>query len=329
VDLKWTGRLRSGESYKAESLYLQEALFRTRTGDPFPHWLLAATPPPGGTENEVARVLHLGLLAVIRPLFEQGVSRSRRPESSRDIPRLSQVRTNLTAGVQERVYVTVVSVESRARVNSTESLETLPTAIAKLAAVGPASEFVEKLMVFGQFVGSWDVVNVNIDEQDGMRLDEHRCEWHFSWVLGGRGVQDVLYSVDWSPDRFGSTFRCYDPKADVWRCTWMNDHDDTDDFFLILEGHLTIQLRDRDVELDAGELFVVPRGVEHCPRADDEASILADRARRNRQHGRRRRTAHDESGNQLNRAGSRTARSSDLSTLKSRRTRSARVGTYP
>jgi hypothetical protein len=131
------------------------------------------------------------------------------------------VRTNLTAGMEERVYVPIVSVESRARVNSTESLETLPTAIAKLAAAGPASEFVEKLMVFGQFVGSWDVVNVNIDEQDGRRLDEHRCEWHFSWVLCGRGVQDVLYAVDWSPDRFGSTFRCYDPKADVWRCTWM------------------------------------------------------------------------------------------------------------
>ena len=51
-------------------------------------------------------------------------------------------------------------------------------------------------------------------------------------------------------------------------------HDDTDDFFLVLEGHLTIQLRDRDVELDAGELFVVPRGVEHCPSADEEAHVL-------------------------------------------------------
>jgi mannose-6-phosphate isomerase-like protein (cupin superfamily) len=51
-------------------------------------------------------------------------------------------------------------------------------------------------------------------------------------------------------------------------------HDDTDDFFLVLEGHLTIQLRDRNIELDEGELFVVPRGVEHCPRADEEAAIL-------------------------------------------------------
>jgi mannose-6-phosphate isomerase-like protein (cupin superfamily) len=51
-------------------------------------------------------------------------------------------------------------------------------------------------------------------------------------------------------------------------------HDETDDFFLVLRGRLTIQLRDGDVELDEGELFVVPRGVEHCPRADEEAWVL-------------------------------------------------------
>ncbi len=51
-------------------------------------------------------------------------------------------------------------------------------------------------------------------------------------------------------------------------------HDDTDDFFFVLRGRLTIQLRDRDVVLDAGDLFVVPRGVEHCPKADEEAHVL-------------------------------------------------------
>jgi len=53
-----------------------------------------------------------------------------------------------------------------------------------------------------------------------------------------------------------------------------HQHDDTDDFFLVLSGRLTIQLRDRDVELAEGELFVVPRGVEHCPKADEEAHVL-------------------------------------------------------
>lgn len=51
-------------------------------------------------------------------------------------------------------------------------------------------------------------------------------------------------------------------------------HEDTDDFFLVLRGRLTVQLRDREVELEEGELFVVPRGVEHCPRAVEEAHIL-------------------------------------------------------
>jgi mannose-6-phosphate isomerase-like protein (cupin superfamily) len=51
-------------------------------------------------------------------------------------------------------------------------------------------------------------------------------------------------------------------------------HDDTDDLFLVVSGRLVIQLRDRDVELNAGEMFVVPRGVEHCPRADPEAEIM-------------------------------------------------------
>ncbi len=51
-------------------------------------------------------------------------------------------------------------------------------------------------------------------------------------------------------------------------------HDETDDFFLVIDGHLTIHLRDRDVELDPGELFVVPKGVEHCPEAAEETRVL-------------------------------------------------------
>jgi mannose-6-phosphate isomerase-like protein (cupin superfamily) len=55
--------------------------------------------------------------------------------------------------------------------------------------------------------------------------------------------------------------------------TW-HQHADTDEFFLVLSGQLTIQMRDRDVVLAAGELFVVPQGVEHCPRADTETALL-------------------------------------------------------
>jgi mannose-6-phosphate isomerase-like protein (cupin superfamily) len=51
-------------------------------------------------------------------------------------------------------------------------------------------------------------------------------------------------------------------------------HDDTDDFFLVLEGQLRIDLRDRSVTLGPGELFVVPRGVEHRPVAEEEVHLL-------------------------------------------------------
>ena len=51
-------------------------------------------------------------------------------------------------------------------------------------------------------------------------------------------------------------------------------HDDTDDLFLVLTGRMTIQLRDRDVDLGPGELYVVPKGVEHCPIAHEEAHVL-------------------------------------------------------
>ncbi|MFJ2635250.1 cupin domain-containing protein [Streptomyces sp. NPDC087422] len=44
--------------------------------------------------------------------------------------------------------------------------------------------------------------------------------------------------------------------------------------FLVVSGRLTIQLRDGDVVLGPGELYVVPEGVEHCPRADKETAIL-------------------------------------------------------
>ncbi|HEY6494249.1 MAG TPA: cupin domain-containing protein [Trebonia sp.] len=51
-------------------------------------------------------------------------------------------------------------------------------------------------------------------------------------------------------------------------------HEDQDEVFLLIEGHLTIQLRDRNVELDPGELFVIPRGTEHRPFAREEARFL-------------------------------------------------------
>jgi mannose-6-phosphate isomerase-like protein (cupin superfamily) len=58
-----------------------------------------------------------------------------------------------------------------------------------------------------------------------------------------------------------------------------HSHAETDDFFLVVDGRLTIDLPDRPVVLEAGELFVVPAGVEHRPRAEGEAHVLLIEAR--------------------------------------------------
>jgi len=51
-------------------------------------------------------------------------------------------------------------------------------------------------------------------------------------------------------------------------------HDEQDEMFLLLEGELTIWMRDGEVKLAEGDLFVVPRGVEHCPHSPSGASVL-------------------------------------------------------
>ena len=56
--------------------------------------------------------------------------------------------------------------------------------------------------------------------------------------------------------------------------TKWHSHDDQDEVFLLIDGTLTVQLRDRDVILAPGDLFVVPRGVEHCPMAENGARFL-------------------------------------------------------
>ncbi|MEV0718623.1 cupin domain-containing protein [Asanoa sp. NPDC050611] len=53
-----------------------------------------------------------------------------------------------------------------------------------------------------------------------------------------------------------------------------HSHDHTDEFFLVLEGELTISLRDRTVVLQRGDVFTVPRGTEHKPSSEGGASIL-------------------------------------------------------
>jgi len=51
-------------------------------------------------------------------------------------------------------------------------------------------------------------------------------------------------------------------------------HDDTDEFFLVMEGHLDIELENEMISLRPGQAFTVPRGVMHCPHARGRAVVL-------------------------------------------------------
>jgi len=51
-------------------------------------------------------------------------------------------------------------------------------------------------------------------------------------------------------------------------------HDDQDELFILYKGHMTIQLRDRNIELYPDDMFIVPKGVEHCPNAHGEVEFL-------------------------------------------------------
>ncbi len=53
-----------------------------------------------------------------------------------------------------------------------------------------------------------------------------------------------------------------------------HDHKDTDEVFLVLQGTLVIELRDGHVRLQTGEMYVVPKGIEHRPRAEKECQVM-------------------------------------------------------
>jgi mannose-6-phosphate isomerase-like protein (cupin superfamily) len=83
-----------------------------------------------------------------------------------------------------------------------------------------------------------------------------------------------LFSQYWSP-KVIATMNDYEFKLVKLNgeFAW-HDHKDTDEVFLVLHGEMDIQMRERTVTLQEGELFVVPKGVEHCPRARSECHVL-------------------------------------------------------
>lgn len=88
------------------------------------------------------------------------------------------------------------------------------------------------------------------------------------------GEKLATFSEYWSP-RTVAQLNNYDVMVVkvkdefVWHA-----HDETDDFFLVLKGKLDIQLRDRTISLGPGEMYIVPKGVQHRPVAKEEVHML-------------------------------------------------------
>ena len=92
-----------------------------------------------------------------------------------------------------------------------------------LLAEKPAPELREKLMLFGQFVGSWNFNGVEYHDDGSHPTD--KGEIHFHWVLDGKAIQDVWRETERSdsgPRLYGTTVRFYDPKSDSWRITFID-----------------------------------------------------------------------------------------------------------
>ncbi|MEX2962661.1 cupin domain-containing protein [Microbulbifer sp. TYP-18] len=83
-----------------------------------------------------------------------------------------------------------------------------------------------------------------------------------------------LFDEQWMPKVIAEIndyqFKIAKLKGDfIW-----HDHKETDEAFIVLEGNLLIEFRDGKVELSEGEMFVVPKGVEHKPYAEEEVKLL-------------------------------------------------------
>jgi hypothetical protein len=106
------------------------------------------------------------------------------------------------------------------------ALQSPPLSLAEvLLSDGPALDRANKMMLYGQFIGSWEG-RVVVHEPGGARR-ESTAEVHFGWALNGRAIQDVWMAPARAgrkageQDRmYGTTLRVYDPHHDVWHIIW-------------------------------------------------------------------------------------------------------------
>lgn len=83
-----------------------------------------------------------------------------------------------------------------------------------------------------------------------------------------------LFDATWTPKIIGELNGQQVKLAKLQGELMWHAHADEDELFLVLDGELTIQMRDHEVHLKKGEMYIVPKGVEHNPVAERGASVL-------------------------------------------------------
>lgn len=83
-----------------------------------------------------------------------------------------------------------------------------------------------------------------------------------------------LFHEHWRPRIVGELNDSYVKLAKLKGEFVWHRHENEDELFLVVKGKLQIKLRERDLWIGEGEFVIIPRGVEHCPVADEEVQVL-------------------------------------------------------
>ncbi len=83
-----------------------------------------------------------------------------------------------------------------------------------------------------------------------------------------------MFSDHWSPKIAGELNDMHLKLVKVQGEFVWHQHENEDELFLVVNGRLCIKLRDRDLWVGPGELVIIPRGVEHCPVAEEETQVI-------------------------------------------------------
>lgn len=127
-----------------------------------------------------------------------------------------------------------------------------------LGAAGPDSSLREELMLFGQFVGDWEIAESRTLEENG-RWSNQTGELHWRWILDGKAVQDVWMYRDKGSGRLvpaGTTLRFYDSERLSWRSIWITPrHHDVGMFLGGKVGdEIVLELQDESKHEGEGDL---------------------------------------------------------------------------